>query len=77
MSHPDTTTNPNDPMAKILLNDASEALSSSEDMKEKKTPVPNIFEGREEAQLGTENSKFPDWDILPPDRIINPRIPRN
>lgn len=64
-------------MAKILLNDVSETQPALGGAEEKKSPVRNIFQGREEAQLGTENSKFPEWDILSPDQIINPRLPRN
>lgn len=36
---------------------------------------PNLFQGRTEVEK--ENSKFPGWDILPPNRIINPRINSN
>lgn len=33
---------------------------------------PNLFPGRTEAE--TKNAKFPDWDIVPPNQFINPRI---
>ncbi|MCB0813714.1 MAG: hypothetical protein KDB87_11210 [Flavobacteriales bacterium] len=64
-------------MAKILFNDASEAHPPSDSLEEKKKPLPNIFQGREEAQPGAGNARFPSWDIIPPDQIINPRIPRS
>ena len=35
-------------------------------------PAPNLFQGRIEAEKGP--SKFPDWDITPPNQFINPRI---
>ncbi|WP_157967973.1 hypothetical protein [Chryseobacterium elymi] len=35
-------------------------------------PQPNLFHGRTEGDK--TNAKFPDWDILPPNRIINPRV---
>ncbi len=63
-------------MAKILLNDASEAQPYTEGLEEKK-PLPNIFQGREDPQHAAGHAKFPDWDILPPDQIINPRLPKN
>ena len=42
-----------------------------------KPPVPkkeinNLFKGRTESEKG--NAKFPDWDIVPPNQFINPRI---
>jgi hypothetical protein len=42
-----------------------------------KPPVPkkeinNLFQGRTESEKG--NAKFPDWDIVPPNQFINPRI---
>jgi hypothetical protein len=33
---------------------------------------PNIFIGRPEIEI--DNSKFPEWDIVPPGLFINPRI---
>lgn len=38
----------------------------------KKIDLPNIFAGRSESNISY--SKFPEWDILPPDQFINPRI---
>lgn len=35
-------------------------------------PRPNLFQGRTEGEKN--NAKFPDWDIVPPNQIINPRI---
>ncbi|NML68793.1 hypothetical protein HHL23_03145 [Chryseobacterium sp. RP-3-3] len=47
---------------------------SEENKNHKPTQQPrrNLFQGRVEGEKG--NAKFPDWDILPPNRIINPRI---
>lgn len=36
---------------------------------------PNLFQGRTEGEKG--NAKFPDWNIIPPNQIINPRIKRS
>lgn len=33
---------------------------------------PNIFQGRPDSQ--PDPAKFPDWDILPPNQFINPRL---
>ena len=41
------------------------------DLKEIKTNL-NLFQGRTEAEKGS--AKFPDWDIVPPNQFINPRI---
>lgn len=37
-----------------------------------KKVFPNLFLGRIDGEPG--NSSFPDWDILPPNQFINPRI---
>ncbi|MCV9926515.1 hypothetical protein OIU83_02540 [Flavobacterium sp. LS1R49] len=60
-------------MTKIILGDHSE--ESENTLLETKREInikPNLFQGRTEAELG--NSKFPDWDIVPPNQFINPRI---
>lgn len=48
-----------------------EAMLKEENKIERK-PAPNLFQGRTEAEKG--NAKFPDWDIVPPNQFINPRI---
>ncbi len=59
--------------SKILFGDTS---TKSEAVESEKNQVvverDNLFQGRTEAQEA--NSKFPDWDIVPPNQIINPRI---
>jgi hypothetical protein len=37
-----------------------------------KNEIKNLFQGRTELEKG--NAKFPDWDIVPPNQFINPRI---
>jgi len=37
-----------------------------------KKEVHNLFQGRTESEKG--NAKFPDWDIVPPNQFINPRV---
>ena len=48
--------------------------SENFDNEQKKETVvkPNLFQGRTESEKG--NAKFPNWDIVPPNQIINPRI---
>lgn len=60
-------------MSKIILGDNSEQPENTnhEPIKEN-TVKPNLFQGRTEAEKG--NAKFPDWDIVPPNQFINPRI---
>jgi hypothetical protein len=53
-------------MSKILLED------NNQEPKKDNTPLPNIFQGRPEVEQSS--SKYPDWDIVPPDQFINPRI---
>lgn len=56
---------------KILLSNTSG--NADQPAVKKDTQVkPNLFRGKPEA----ENNKavFPDWDIVPPSLIINPRI---
>lgn len=60
-------------MAKIILGNHSErSENTSQEMKKEINIKPNLFQGRTEAKLG--NAKFPDWDIVPPNQFINPRI---
>jgi len=37
-----------------------------------KKEVDNLFKGRTESEKG--NAKFPDWDIVPANQFINPRV---
>lgn len=49
--------------------------NNSEENKEQKPqqqPRPNLFQGRTEGEKG--NAKFSEWDIVPPNQLINPRI---
>ncbi|MCD0467791.1 hypothetical protein [Flavobacterium sp. ENC] len=60
-------------MKKIILSDHSEQPeNTNHDIKKETNIKPNLFQGRTEAELG--NSKFPEWDIIPPTQFINPRI---
>ncbi|MDH2205897.1 MULTISPECIES: hypothetical protein [Empedobacter] len=67
-------------MNKIILGDNTNEnpITNQENNIEQKkessvtNPKPNLFQGRTEAEKG--NSKFPDWDIVPPNQFINPRI---
>ncbi|WP_333661360.1 hypothetical protein [Chishuiella changwenlii] len=58
---------------KILFdNDSHESTKTNNDSIEKENVVkPNLFQGRTESE--TKESKFPDWDIVPPNQFINPR----
>ena len=60
-------------MNKIILSDNSEqSENTNHEPKKENTVKPNLFQGRTEAEKG--NAKFPDWDIVPPNQFINPRI---
>ena len=60
-------------MNKILLGDDSEqSKNANHEIEKGNTVKPNLFHGRTEAEKG--NAKFPDWDIVPPNQFINPRI---
>ena len=60
-------------MSKILLGDNSEETENTDNRNENGNQIKqNIFQGRTEAEKG--NAKFPDWDIVPPNQFINPRI---
>jgi hypothetical protein len=60
-------------MTKIILSDNSEQFKNTNDEQEKvNIAKPNLFQGRTETEKG--NSKFPGWDIVPPNQLINPRI---
>ncbi|MBS0623511.1 MAG: hypothetical protein JSS62_02705 [Verrucomicrobia bacterium] len=58
---------------KILFGNGSEQSENTDNNSKKENQVkPNLFQGRTEAE--TKNSKFPDWDIVPPNQFINPRV---
>lgn len=56
----------------ILVNHSEESENTSPEVKKENIAKPNLFQGRTESELG--NAKFPDWDIVPPNQFINPRI---
>ncbi len=56
---------------KILL-DNNAAVPGKSNIKKDTQAKPNLFQGRTEAE--SANAAFPDWDILPPNQFINPRI---
>lgn len=58
---------------KILFNNDSKQPENVDNISKKENQVkPNLFQGRTEAE--TKNAKFPDWDIVPPNQFINPRV---
>ena len=60
-------------MSKIILgNNSEQSENANHQPKKENTVKPNLFQGRTEPEIG--NSKFPDWDIVPPNQFINPRI---
>lgn len=60
-------------MNKIILDERSTpSENSNREVKKENTVKPNLFQGRTEAEVG--KAKFPDWDIVPPNQFINPRI---
>lgn len=60
-------------MTKIILGSHSEeSEDNSQEITKENIIKPNLFQGRTESELG--NAKFPDWDIVPPNQFINPRI---
>jgi len=60
-------------MSKIILEEGTGQTGDNHIEQKKENPVkPNLFLGRTEP--GTTNATFPDWDIVPPDQFINPRI---
>jgi len=54
------------------LKQKTEEVVLKEENKIERKPAPNLFKGRTEAEKS--NAKFPDWDIVPPNQFINPRI---
>jgi hypothetical protein len=60
-------------MTKIILDNKTEQSENSNGQQKKETKtITNLFQGRMETNAG--NAKFPDWDIVPPNQFINPRI---
>jgi hypothetical protein len=60
-------------MSKIILGDNSEHTANTiQEPTNENTLKPNLFQGRTESGKGS--AKFPDWDIVPPNQFINPRI---
>jgi hypothetical protein len=60
-------------MAKIMIDHQAEAQEpAGQDAKKEFHAKPNLFQGRTEAAAG--NARFPDWDVVPPNQFINPRI---
>lgn len=58
---------------KIILDNSSEQSENGNNIPKKENQVkPNLFQGRTESEKG--NAKFPDWDIVPPNQFINPRV---
>jgi hypothetical protein len=58
---------------KIILGDNSEhSQNINHEAKKENSVKPNLFQGGTEAEKG--NAKFPEWDIVPPNQFINPRI---
>ncbi|HEX7755655.1 MAG TPA: hypothetical protein VF421_09940 [Niabella sp.] len=53
-------------------NDAEQSGSIINVDEKEKQASPNLFQGRTEAEVN--NAKFPDWDIVPPNQFINPRV---
>jgi len=56
----------------ILEQNSGEAGNTNNPMKIDPPARPNIFQGRTEGDK--DNAKYPDWDIVPPNQFINPRI---
>jgi hypothetical protein len=54
------------------MKDIKNNSEENKNQKPQQQPRPNLFQGRTEIQKG--NSKFSEWDIVPPNQIINPRI---
>lgn len=60
---------------KILFGNTPEQTDNTDTPKINKPETivqPNLFQGRTEAE--TKGSEFPEWDIVPPNQFINPRI---
>ena len=61
---------------KIILDNTQVQPEVTDQVNDKYQPVkPNLFQGRTDAEL--ENATFPNWDIVPPNQFINPRIKKH
>jgi hypothetical protein len=56
----------------ILDNNSEQAENGNNNLKKDNVIKRNLFQGRTESEKG--NAKFPDWDIVPPNQFINPRV---
>ena len=56
----------------ILENNSEQSDNGNNNLKIENQVKPNLFQGRTESEKG--NAKFPDWDIVPPNQFINPRV---
>lgn len=54
------------------MGDSEQSEKTNHEQKKEAAAKPNLFQGRTEAAKG--NAAFPDWDIVPPNQFINPRI---
>jgi len=52
--------------------DKNNGVGNSDIKNYSEIPILNVFQNRTEVRI--ENAKFPNWDIVPPNQIINPRI---
>lgn len=63
-------------MNNILLDNNEHELHPKQVAAHTPPPIPkqvnNIFQGRAEEQ--SNKAAFPEWDIVPPNQIINPRL---
>lgn len=59
-------------MNKIFNNDDDRQENHEQEKQRGKAEKPNIYKGRTDS--AESNAKYPAWDIVPPNQIINPRI---
>jgi len=57
------------------MTDIKNNTEENKTQKAQQKPRPNLFQGSTEGKK--ENSKFSEWDIVPPNQFINPRIKRS
>ncbi len=55
-----------------IIPDNNSEQSGNGNIKKENQVKPNLFQGRTESEKGS--AKFPDWDIVPPNQFINPRV---
>ncbi|MEN5231913.1 hypothetical protein [Sphingobacterium faecium] len=56
----------------LLDNNIVQPEVTDHKIEQKQQGKPNLFQGRTETV--PENTTFPNWDIVPPNQFINPRI---